>query len=167
MQLIIFDIDGTLTHTNEIDSVCFTQAISEQLNIHDLNANWHEYKYSTDSGLLSEIYDTHLNRAPTEEEIKIIQNRFVELLTFEFHNHKKGISIAGAADIIRQIQTSSKYRAAIATGGWSMSANLKLDHATIPHQDLPKAYSDQFFNRTDIILHAIEKAKPIYQVDFH
>ena len=29
MNLIIFDIDGALTQTNEIDSTCFAQAIKD------------------------------------------------------------------------------------------------------------------------------------------
>lgn len=37
MNLIIFDIDGTLTQTNEVDSKCFARAIKDILQIKHIN----------------------------------------------------------------------------------------------------------------------------------
>ncbi|KTD62162.1 HAD family hydrolase [Legionella spiritensis] len=166
MKLIIFDIDGTLTYTNEVDSVCFAQAISEHLGINNLNTNWHEYKYSTDSGILSEIYQKHINDAPSQSDITIIQNRFIYLLNNEFKKNHPCSPIKGAKELIDIIRTEKSYALAIATGGWSVSAQLKLDSAKINHSNIPKSYSDKHFERTDIILHAIEQSKSKHQENF-
>lgn len=47
-KLIIFDIDGTLTNTNESDALCFEMAIKDRLNLAFIDTNWHNYKYSTE-----------------------------------------------------------------------------------------------------------------------
>jgi len=39
-QLIIFDIDGTLTNTNHIDALCFEKAIIEVLSLPSINTNF-------------------------------------------------------------------------------------------------------------------------------
>lgn len=167
MNLIIFDIDGTLTHTNEINSICFAQAISEHIGINDLNTNWHEYKYSTDSGLLWEIYQKYFNNSPTSEDIASIQNRFINLLNDKFQKNHPCIPIRGAREIIEKIHLEKNYGLAIATGGWFMTATLQLDLAKINHSEVPKAYSDeQHFERTDIILHAIEQSERYYEKNF-
>lgn len=165
-KLIIFDIDGTLTHTNDVDSVCFSQVITKYLNITNLNTNWHEYKYSTDSGILLEIFQKYANTEPTEVDINYIQEHFIELLKTEFNNHNPCNAIKGANEIINSIQANDKYKIAIATGGWSVSAKLKLDSAKINHAEIPKSYSDSFFERTDIILDAVQQSKNKYTYDF-
>ncbi|QBR82886.1 HAD family hydrolase [Legionella israelensis] len=164
--LLIFDIDGTLTATNEVDAKCFAKAICDYLKIDNLNTQWHQYKYSTDSGMLSEVFQNHCKREPFPEEITAIRNLFLELLISEFRAGNACTPIDGAVDILKLIEESEEYKAAIATGGWSRTANLKLNQANIPHQDLPKAYSDEHLNRTDIILQAAKKAQDSYQSDF-
>lgn len=72
MNLIVFDIDGTLTQTNNVDSLCFTKAIKDTLQITELNTDWASYQYSTDSGLLTEIYENFLQRPPSIEEINLM-----------------------------------------------------------------------------------------------
>jgi len=48
MNLILFDIDGTLTQTNAVDSEVLTDVLQKELDIAYLNNNWTDYKYSTD-----------------------------------------------------------------------------------------------------------------------
>ena len=44
-KLIVFDIDGTLTNTNHVDSVFFEKAILDILPISSIDTEWHNYKY--------------------------------------------------------------------------------------------------------------------------
>lgn len=71
-----------------------------------------------------------------------------------------------AREIIEMIRIEKNHGIAIATGGWSASATLKLDSVKINHSEIPKAFSDNHFERTDIILHAIEQSKRHYQKKF-
>lgn len=79
MNLIIFDIDGTLTHINEEDSKCFAKAIKDVLQV-NIDTNWASYRYSTDSGIIKEIYESFFKREPSETEINTIQEYFFTYL---------------------------------------------------------------------------------------
>ncbi len=165
MNLIIFDIDGTLTQTNEVDSICFAQAIMDVLDIPELNTNWASYKYSTDSGLLNEIFESHFQRLPTEDEINTIKDRFVSYLKQAWLNDKFLYSpILGAETIFRKIQDLSTWHMGIATGAWKSSALFKLESATIPHVELPKSYADDHVERAEIIKKTIKQAQAKHKV---
>jgi phosphoglycolate phosphatase-like HAD superfamily hydrolase len=166
MNLIIFDIDGTLTQTNEVDSRCFTYAIDDILQLKNINTDWASYKYSTDSGLLKEIYAAFKQREPHQEEIDLIRERFVTHLQNEWHSDKTLYTpVPGAEYIFDLIRQLSNWHLAIATGGWKKSALFKLDSATIPHAPLPKAFADDHFERAEIIKIAINHSKAINNID--
>lgn len=80
MNLAIFDIDGTLTVSNEIDDACFVEAFRDVLGIQGISTNWLDYEHQTDSGLALEICRKHLARDPRDGEIERLQSRFAELL---------------------------------------------------------------------------------------
>ena len=101
MNLIVFDIDGTLTQTNEIDSRCFAQAIKDVLGISTLNTDWSSYRYSTDSGLMKEIYENLFQRKPQNNEIDEIRNCFLNYLKQEWQSNNSLISpIPGVLDYL-------------------------------------------------------------------
>ncbi len=62
-KLIIFDIDGTLTNTNHVDSLFFEKAILDVLPITSIDTEWKNYKYSTDTGIVTEIILSKLKTA--------------------------------------------------------------------------------------------------------
>lgn len=165
MNLIIFDIDGTLTQTNEVDARCFTYAIEDILNLKKINTDWSTYKYSTDSGLLKEIFANFLQREPHPTEINLIRESFVAHLKQAWQQDKSlYASVPGAEYIFDQIRRLTNWHIAIATGGWKKSALFKLDSALIPHASLPKAFADDHFERSEIIRIAIKQAQAIHRV---
>ncbi len=166
MKLIIFDIDGTLTSTKHIDTLAFNQAIRQHLGIDDLNTNWNDYTYSTDSGILLEIFQAHLNRDPSVDELQVVQDQFVNLIRTRLSNSDKGqYALSGANAIFDHIHALGDWHVAIATGGWLGSAVLKLEHANIPHVNIPKAYGNDHIERAEIIKIAVSRAKQAYGVD--
>lgn len=165
MNLIIFDIDGTLTQTNEMDSRCFAQAIKDVLRINSLNTDWSSYRYSTDSGLMKEIYENLFQREPQNHEIDEIRNCFVRYLKQEWQKNTSLISpITGAEKIFQKILNLSNWHIGIATGGWKKSALFKLDSAMIPHALLPKAYADDHIERAEIIKIVIKQSQLLHDV---
>src|SRR6266536_4336215 len=80
MRVAIFDIDGTLTNTNEVDSDCFVKAFAESLAITPINSNWDEYPHTSDSGITDDIFQKRLGRAPTAAELTKLKTFFVSLL---------------------------------------------------------------------------------------
>lgn len=166
MNLIIFDIDGTLTQTNAVDSKCFARVIEEILQIKDINTDWPSYQYSTDSGILIEIFKSFLQRTPSTKEITLIKNRYVDYLKQAWINDKSLYApIPGADVIFQQIMNMTDWNIAIATGGWKPSALFKLESAAIPHAELPKAFAEDHIERTEIIKTVIKHAETIHRIN--
>ena len=164
-KLIVFDIDGTLTNTNDVDSQLFEKAILEYINVTTIDTQWHNYKYSTDTGIISEIIQSTLNRETKESDIELIKESFINYLSDAFANNSSYcLPIDGARTIFNDVTTSG-WDIAIATGGWERSARLKLKTANIPHQSIPIAHSDDHIEREAIVLTAIQRAKKHYQKD--
>lgn len=162
-KLIIFDIDGTLTNTNHVDSVCFERAIQDVLLNQSIDTNWHNYKYSTDSGIVTEIFQAKLNRKPSSQEIETIRDKFVTYLEMAFkENNLICIPIDGSQHIFANVSALG-WDVAIATGGWEKSAMLKLKTAQIQYQNAPIAHSDDHFEREKIISIAINRAEQFYK----
>lgn len=159
-KLVIFDIDGTLTNTNHVDSICFEKAILDTLPI---DTNWANYKYSTDWGIVTEIIQTRLNRPPTSKQIETIRDKFVKNLEAKFaEDSLLCVPIDGSQRIFENISALG-WDTAIATGGWEKSAILKLKTAQIQYQNSPIAHSDDHFEREKIISIAINRAEQFYK----
>lgn len=162
-KLIVFDIDGTLTNTNYVDSVFFVKAILEILPISSIDTEWQNYKYSTDAGILTEIIQSKLARNPTPNEIESIKNKFISYLKNAFiENQSHCVALDGAQTIFEKIIRLG-WDIGIATGAWEKSALLKLKYANIPYQNIPIAHSDDHIEREDIISIAINRAQDIYK----
>src|ERR1700730_15708480 len=80
MNLVMFDIDGTLTQSDDVDSDCYAQAAADVLNLPQVDRDWSLYQNVTDSGIATEIIETHFGRKPFRGELDRIRIRFVELL---------------------------------------------------------------------------------------
>lgn len=162
-KLIIFDIDGTLTHTNQADAIFFEKAILDTLPILNIDKQWHNYKYSTDTGLLTEIIQSKLNRDPNSEEIELIKEKFISHLENAFAANKMLCSPVAGAQFIFSSLFQLGWDIGIATGAWEKSAVLKLKAADIPYQFIPMAHSDDHMLREEIISIAINRAKDQYK----
>lgn len=166
MNLLIFDLDGTLTNTNEIDERCFIRALAEEFQIFDINTNWQEYISVTDSGITHQIFYEKCGRVPSKDEISRFKSRFVNLLGIASkHNLNLFKEISGAANAIQKLQLPD-WRVAIATGGWHDSAILKLKKAGIEIKNIPLATAEDALTREDTLKIAILKSQNLYQADF-
>lgn len=165
MQLVIFDIDGTLINSNSIDSDCFLSAFKLEFGFTNISSNWAKYTNITDSGIAQEIFIEKLGRLPTQVELENIKKCFVNLLQESFHENPNLFSeILGSGQILAELRVNQDWCVAIATGGWYDSAILKLEKANLNIQGIPLASSDDGIVRDDIVNCAISKSKAIYQV---
>ncbi len=78
VNLLVFDVDGTLTATNEVDTRCFARAFLETFGI-ALNTSWHIYPHRTDSGIICHSFSQHFRRAPTAGRARFIPRAFSDL----------------------------------------------------------------------------------------
>ncbi|BAZ11947.1 putative methyltransferase [Calothrix sp. NIES-4071] len=166
MKLVIFDIDGTLTKTNDVDTECFVQAFADVFEITQINTDWSKYGHTTDSGITLQIFHEQFERAPSEDELSKLQHRFVELLQQSYSaNPELFAEIPGASVILHKISLLPDWKIAFATGGWRRSALMKLQAASLDIT-LPIATADDSYSREVIVTTAIEKAKKAYNQEF-
>src|SRR5262245_25243568 len=164
MNLAIFDIDGTLTETDEVDEICFVQALADVHGITGISTNWAGYPHTTDSAITSHIFRERLNRLPEEIELLDFKTRFVKLL--EDHcvkNPARFAEINGAACMLRRLNQESEWRVAIASGSWRVSAEVKLKVGGIEVTNLPTAFADDGLSREEILKSAVLRARLHYQ----
>jgi phosphoglycolate phosphatase-like HAD superfamily hydrolase len=160
MTLLIFDIDGTLTNTKEVDDKCFITAFQDEFKVTLPNTDWATFTDVTDSGLFTELFKSIFTIEPSEKEKQNFQKRFLSYLEAKLTSNQEGFkAVEGAIDFISYCQGYSNYKIAFATGAWHQSAELKLQTAHIYHRDIPLIGCDSHFRRQDILLEAIEQSK--------
>ena len=64
MKLVVFDLDGTLTRTNDVDGECFVRAFMETLQLAELNQDWDSYEQVSDEGVTRQIFVERFGRHP-------------------------------------------------------------------------------------------------------
>lgn len=164
MNLAIFDIDGTLTETDHVDDICFLQALADAHGITDVSTDWAGYPHTTDSAILSYVFQEHLNRPPDQSKLQKFKACFVSLLDdYRARDSSLFAEIAGAASMLRRLNQEPEWRVAIASGGWCVSATLKLSVAGIDVNEFPAAFADDGFSREEILQSAVLKSQERYQ----
>lgn len=164
MQLAIFDVDGTLTQSNELDNHCFSRAFAHEFAILTSSEHWHDCPHITDSGLTHHILTRHFGRAPLLEETARVQRRFLQLLNEAVAAAPHALPpIAGAVTAFERLQQEADWAVAIATGCWQASAQFKLNHAQINCAGIPTACADTWLAREEVLSDAIRQAEAFYQ----
>jgi len=163
MNLAIFDIDGTLTETNAVDEICFVQAFADAHAITEINTNWTEYEYVTDSGIMFQIFDERFGRPPDEDELMNFKSCLVNLLEAQREkNSSLFVEISGASRTLTGLNRETEWAVALATGCWHDSADLKLKAAGIPTEHLPAAFAEHGLSREAILQTAVSHAQQSY-----
>lgn len=163
ITLLIFDIDGTLTDTQEVDDQCFITAFQDEFKVTLTKTDWTTFTHVTDSGLFTELFRSVFAIQHSEREKQDFQQRFLSYLVAESKiNQERFKPVKGAGDFIQYCIEQRNYKIAFATGGWSHSAKLKLQAADVFHRDIPLVSCDFHFRRQDILLEAIEQSEKYY-----
>ncbi|MGI9221542.1 MAG: HAD family hydrolase [Woeseiaceae bacterium] len=156
MDAIIFDIDGTLLHSVEIDEALFRMAISSAINNVEIRPEFSDYDHVTDSGIVSQIIRD--NAVDNEAEVvRTIKKRFIGMLSEHVAANGPFPVFPGARNYLQRFIASTDSEVAIATGGWRDSAILKLESAGLGDLGVPVATSDDAMDRIGIMQHALSQ----------
>jgi phosphoglycolate phosphatase-like HAD superfamily hydrolase len=163
MKLAVFDLDGTLLQTGDVDRRCYVQSIAEVFGIRGASTDCRDYTHVTDSGITREVVERHQGRSPTEEELTRVVDRFLELLKVECAGSRSAFEpVPGAMELVRRLVMDTDWQVAIATGGWRASAEFKLTCAEFPRDGIPIATADDAISREEIVQRAIDRAAERY-----
>jgi len=156
MNVVIFDIDGTLLQSDANDDALYLSAVREALGDVYLRPNWGMYTQFTAAGILTEILSDNA-MAATMETVAAVRELFVAGVRRHVSEHGPFAEIPGAKAFVDGLHRSPTHRIAYATGGWHGSALLKLSLSGFPVQGVPLATSDDHFERQGIMLHALRQ----------
>jgi phosphoglycolate phosphatase-like HAD superfamily hydrolase len=163
VNLLVCDLDGTLTRTFAVDEECFVQAFIDVFDVRDLNTQWTEYEHVTDMGVLQQVFRERFNRLPARDDVIRFARHFTGLLADRYSRGADPFSeVPGAASMLTELAVHPLWRVAIATGGMAASAKFKLQKAPLPADDIPIASAEDGPSREAIVHTAVERAKKHY-----
>jgi phosphoglycolate phosphatase-like HAD superfamily hydrolase len=146
---IIFDLDGTLIDSYDLDEQLYTKAVLSEAPEVKFRKSWNDYRCSTDSGILTEILEEF--NLPVDPYYESVRRRFGELVKDHLQSGNHYTPIPGAVSLLRDLSEYPGLQIGIATGGWGHSARMKLDAAGLSELNIPMASSDEAHSRTDIM----------------
>lgn len=166
MKLALFDIDGTLTKTNEVDDKCFVKAFAASHQLTNIETDWTKYKHVTDSGIALEILNQRLGCSPNEQDFVTFKSCFIENLN-EFASKDETLfaEASNAKAMLEKLKLEKDWAIALATGCFYDSAKLKLEKAKIKVKDFPIGTADDAISREEILQTAIEKSLEKYGLE--
>ncbi|MDB6093884.1 MAG: Haloacid dehalogenase domain protein hydrolase [Verrucomicrobia bacterium] len=158
MNLVMFDMDGTLTDTFALDENCYVLAIEQTLGLTAVVTEWETYTHASSSFCLEEIVRRARGQSPTAAESRAVQSRMIELMEDVYHRHGRATAeIAGASACIEALQRAG-HAVSIASGDWEATARHKLTSARIPFHLLPAAFCEASHIRTEIMRTSLARA---------
>ena len=157
MDLILFDVDGTLIRSMQDDGECLVTALYDVFGFTDVEDDWSCYQHITDVGILIEAFEQRKGRAPSETESEAFCERYVELLT-ERCSENPLEPIAGAAMLLDALAEREDIAVAFATGCFRRCAAVKMLSAGLSFDLAPAATCDDAISRHEIMENGIAKA---------
>lgn len=160
MNLIVFDIDDTLTKSEYQHQLAYVNAM-KAFGITEINQNWRDYEHHTDSFILKENYEQNLREAFDFSFVERFETKMTELiLTMQAVK-----AIKGARAVVKSFSANPNYAVSFATGSFLKPAFVKLNQAGIQYDSDLVVGSNTIYSREGIVEQAMEKAKVFYQVD--
>ena len=168
MHLVVFDVDGTLTDSSEVEDECVWQAAREVLRLPNDYSPWvHNLRHVTDLCKVYQHCEKRFGRPITGAEVGLVLKRLVQLLQDSPAARNSNISqIAGASEALSRVSAARGFAIAIATGCFLSLAEFKLRSAGIFDASVPLAGSDNALSREEIMLNAARQAAQKDKVEF-
>ncbi len=162
MHAVIFDIDGTLLESVAVDDDLYRASLRRVLGPIKFRESLTDYDFVSDSGILWQVLiDNKLQHIsdPADEIISI----FVGELSNHISKNGAFCEVPGARCLLASLQSSRDHYVAIATGGWSASARLKLESADFNLSNVILSASDTERDRTRIMRSALDRPEVEYE----
>ncbi|MEE8500282.1 MAG: HAD family hydrolase [Kiloniellales bacterium] len=164
-KLAIFDVDGTLVQSYELDGECFVAAFHEALGIADVDTDWARYDHATDPGITAQVIRERQGREPSAGELVRLQSAFRVRLAEAASRDGAYAALPGAAGLLAALRARADWAMALATGGWREAALFKISRSGLDLDGLPAAFGEDGPSRQGIVRAAIARAREHAGVD--
>ena len=166
MNLVVFDIDGTLVDSAAVDTdACFVPALQEGLGISGFGDDWTAYAEPTSAGIFDEVIRKAFKRPPLATELGKVQTLLDTMMRARYLGADRIPPMAGALAMLNQLAADKLWRVAIATGNWRQEAAIKIESAGLLIAALPMATSTDRLARREILPLAIARASERYETE--
>jgi phosphoglycolate phosphatase len=155
VRLVLFDIDGTLLHTNAVGIRAFAKSLELEFKLPN---GTHGLKFSgrTDTGVMREIFLGNKIK-PTKENFQIFFDSYVHWLAHMLVDCE-GHICPGSEQLIRAMQTLPDPPViGLLTGNIRLGAELKLRHFNLWDHFVTGAFADDHEDRNQIAAIAQER----------
>ena len=161
MELIIFDVDGTLVHSDKRDSKTFANTYEKVFGHPFPTIDWRRFPHVTDNIIFTTAYNDHFQRQPTRSEIASFQTKYIDALRVTREDTPEAFQeVEGARAAVEKLQKTDRL-IGVGTGGWKMPAHLKLSHVGIAVDDQLFTGGDGMPTREAILEKTIKAAEQI------
>lgn len=156
MTTYLFDIDGTLARSNDLDERLFALAIEEILGVEGISTDWATYADTTDEAITRELIEMHRAGEDPDQLAAATRLRFIELVSADLADLQQHITpVPGVPQILDRLAQQDGAALAMATGGWPESAKLKLQAIGVDHAAHTLCTCADHPHRHGIIEHAL------------
>jgi len=155
-NLIVFDIDGTLTDSVTQHIKAFKKTLLE-MGVSEINDDFKTFKHHTDSFISKSIFESNTSKEFSKVEFDVFENGLTDKLLGQTNNE-----ITGAKHLIDKLKNSADFGFCFATGSLRKPAEYKLNTVGIPFEDWQLVTSDSIYDREGIVSKAIENASKYY-----
>lgn len=156
-NLIVFDIDGTLTDSVAYHQTAFVAAL-QQMGVQKINTDFKAYKHHTDSHIAKVIYELDRKENFGTQQLDLFEN-----LLWSQINTVTLKEIKGALRTVILLEQATDFGICYATGSLRKPATYKLNTIGLNFEPGQLAASNKIETREEIVLAAIEQAKSYYQ----
>ncbi|MBK6901883.1 MAG: HAD family hydrolase [Saprospirales bacterium] len=161
--LILFDVDGTLIHSNRNDSLSFAETYEELYGKPFPTIDWHTYPHVTDTAILQSVLEEHFQRGCNAEEIDLFQDHYIARMQSKRERDASPYcEVPFAREAMERLLEDPRFCVGIATGGWERTALFKLQYLSFPVDRIPLAGADGKHNREAILEDAIQRSRELH-----
>jgi beta-phosphoglucomutase-like phosphatase (HAD superfamily) len=156
-NLIVFDIDGTLTDSVAHHQTAFVTAL-QQMGVMQINTDFKTYKHHTDSHIAKVIYELDRKQNFDAQQLELFESLlWSQISTVALKE------IKGALQAVNLFEQTADFGVCYATGSLRKPATYKLNTIGINFEPGQLVASNEIETREEIVLAAIEQAKGHYQ----
>ena len=149
--IVVFDVDGTLSRTSEVDDDCWIEAARTILGVESMSTDWSDYSHSTDEAIASDLIRDHLEPSVREGMVHRVRDDFANRISRALDADPNLFRAVPGAEGIFELLAEAGWASAIATGGWRRTAEMKLRAAGVPFEGVPAAHADDAHPREEIV----------------
>ena len=165
MDLVVFDVDGTLVESEDFDGILYARAIRNVLKI-DVDEDWSGYRHQTDSGILNEVLERGGIEGERSQPHSSVRREFVTLVAAYLADRGNRLTeVPGARAFVDRLSAHPAFHVAVATGGWKETATMKLRAVGLDPDALNIASGSDAESRVEIMRIAARRALAGRRVD--